>query len=164
MTEQVNVRKAYQELYAVLEANQDKEVKAILPDLLPLMQTRSGGGAATTFHRNEEGEVIAIRCYYHKLWMDPRLVEFGRRATSATGLNNMCKAGVSHWTKQQRELKAAEGALLERVASGELAPADIGAEQAKIQEHAARIEPFEGPAFETVEECIAYSAEQGLAV
>lgn len=154
------IKKAYQPIVELLQANEDAKVSDILQDVIDLSsaKTGAGGGKATAFHRNEEGEVSAIKCYYHKLWMDPAVVEFGKKATSPTGLNNMCKDGVSKWTKQQREAKAQEAELLSRVASGDLAVEDIAEEQERIAEESARIEPREdGYGFETLEECIADS-------
>jgi hypothetical protein len=157
------IKKAYEEIVNVLEANRDAQVSDIIDQVISLAaaKTGSGGGKATVFHRNEEGDVVAIKCYYHKLWMDPRIVEFGKKATSPTGLNNMCKDGVSKWTKQQREVKLAESEILSRVTAGDLAIEDIEAEQARIAEEASRIVPRDDEyGFETLEECLADSAER----
>lgn len=156
----MTVKKAYGDIVDLMNANLDSKVSDILPEVLAIAtaKTGSGGGKATVFHRNEAGEVVAIKCYYHKLWMDPRQVEFGKKATSPTGLNNMCKDGVSKWTKQQREAKTAEGDLLTRVSAGELAIEDIPAEQERIKNESARIDAREdGYGFETMEECVADS-------
>ena len=67
-----------------------------------------------------------MRCFYFKKWMSPEDVEFGKKASSPTGLNSMCKAGVSAWTKQQRAAKAAKESLLTDVAAGEVEAADLG--------------------------------------
>ena len=159
------IKKAYQGIVEMLETQVEQNAKVkvadVLQDVIDLAsaKTGAGGGKATAFHRNEEGEVVAIKCYYHKLWMDPNIVEFGNKATSPTGLNNMCKDGVSKWTKQQREAKSQEGELLGLVASGELAIEDIAAEQERINSETARIVPRDdGYGFETLDECIAYSA------
>ena len=157
------IKKAYQSIVELLQANEDAKVSDVLQDVIDLAsaKTGAGGGKATAFHRDEEGNVVAIKCYYHKLWMDPNVVEFGKKATSPTGLNNMCKDGVSKWTKQQREAKAQEGELLGRVASGDLAIEDIAGEQERINEETARIEPREDDyGFTTLEECLADSAER----
>lgn len=159
------IKKAYAAIVDLLQANEHVRVGDILSQVLEMTsaKTGAGGGKATAFYRNEEGEVVAIKCYYHKLWMDPRVVEFGKKATSPTGLNNMCKEGVSKWTKQQREIKIAEAELLSRVAAGDLPIENIGAEQERIAEEAARIEPREdGYGFETLEECLEDSVKRGL--
>ena len=96
--------------------------------------------------------------------MDPRVVEFGKKATSPTGMNNMCKEGVSNWTKQQRDVKAQEAALLSRVTSGNLAVEDIPAEQERIAEEAKIVAPREDAyGFETLEECLEDSAARDAA-
>ena len=161
----MTIKKAYQEIVAVLQANEDAVVSDVLPSIIELAsaKTGSGGGKASTFHKDEEGNVVAIFCYYHKLWMDPRVEEFGTKTSSPTGLNNMCKDGVSKWTKQQREAKNAEANLLNQVASGELAVEDIAAAQEEIADAAKAIVPLEsGYGFETLEEVLADSANRGL--
>lgn len=159
------IKKAYEAIVEVLQANLTVTVEEVLPQVLELAsaKTGSGGGKASTFHRDEDGNVVAIFCYAHKQWMDPRVVEFGSKAGSPTGFNNMCKDGVNKWTAAQRKRKAAESELLTRVAAGEVAPEDIAAEQARIAEEAGAIAPREdGYGFETLEECLHDSAERGL--
>lgn len=159
------IKKAFTDLIDLLEANKDKRVSTILPDVIELAsaKTGAGGGKASTFHRNEAGEVVAVRCFYHRLWMDPRVVDFGAKKTSASGLNSMCKEGVSNWTKQQAAAKKAESELLARVAAGEVKPADIAAEQERIAAAKAEVKPREdGYGFETLEECLADSEARGL--
>jgi hypothetical protein len=159
------IKKAYATLIGLLEANTTALVSDILPQAIELAaaKTGSGGGKATAFHRNEEGEVVAIKCYYHKLWMDPRVVEFGKKTTSPTGLNNMCKDGVSKWTKQQRDAKTAEANLLSLVAAGEVAVEDIAAKQLDISAATDLIVAREdGYGFETLDECLADSETRGL--
>lgn len=135
--------KLSQELYNEIEA-------------LTTAKQGGGGGAATTFHRDEAGNVIAVRCFYHDLWMSPEVVEFGKKASSASGLNSMCKAGVSKWTKQQSEFKKAKELLLEQVAAGEVAPEDINSELAKLDEARKTIVPMDDHyGFETLEDCLA---------
>lgn len=161
------IKKAYVAIVEVLQANLGATVEEVLPQVLELAsaKTGSGGGKATTFHKNEAGEVVAIKCYAHDLWMDPRVAEFGSKTSSPTGLNNMCKDGVNKWTAAQRKLKNAEGELLSKVAAGEIAPADIAAEQERIAAEAKTIEPREdGYGFATLEECLADSEERGLAI
>lgn len=158
------IKKAYQAIITVLsaavEANPEATIASVIDHVTDLAsaKTGAGGGKATAFHRDENGEVVAIKCYYHKLWMDPRVVEFGKKATSPTGMNNMCKDGVSKWTKQQRDIKQEEAGLLGRVTAGELAIEDIPAEQERIQADAKLVTPREDEyGFETLEECIADS-------
>ncbi len=155
------VKKAYAELIAFLEANADKKVKSILADAVAMCsaKTGGGGGAATTFVKNDAGEVIAVRDFYFQKWLDPRIIPFGGKASSATGLNSMCKAGVSKWTKAQRTFKQAQEALLKDVASGAVAASDIATKLAEYEEARKAIIPLEGnyQGFETAEECIAFS-------
>jgi hypothetical protein len=165
MTEQtVTIKKAYVAIVDVLRNNKDALVSEVLTQIesLASAKTGAGGGKATVFHRDPDtNEVVAIKCYYHKLWMDPRVVEFGVKATSPTGLNNMCKDGVAKWTKQQRDGKNATAALLQRVATGNLAVSDIPNAEAEIAEETALILVREDTyGFETLEECLADSAER----
>ncbi len=138
------IKKAFVDLHALLSANSDKKVKSILEEATTLMSAKSGGfgaGGPVMFKRNEAGEVTHVFCYYHKMWEDVREVDFGAKAGSTTGLNRMCKEGVSAWTKQSATAKKANAGLLTLVAGGDLAPADIPAEQEKINLERAIITP-----------------------
>lgn len=128
------IKKAYQDIVAFLEDNKDSKVKTILPGVIELAsaKTGGGGGGGSTIRRNEAGEVTHIYCYYHKMWEPIDAVEFGKKATSPTGLSNMCKEGTSEWTKQQRAAKKANEDLLASVSAGDTAPGDIAAKQEDI--------------------------------
>ena len=158
------IKKAFQPIMSLLAAGVEAGtvVQAVYDEALTLTAAKvgAGGGKATTFHKNDDGVVVAVLCYYHKLWMDPREVDFGAKASSATGLNSMCKDGVSKWTKAKNAAKTASAGLLDRVTAGELDREDIPAEQERIAEEAATIIPREdGYGFATLEECLAASAE-----
>lgn len=121
-------------LVAAVEANAKVRVSDVLEEVKELAKARvgeGGGGKATTFHKNEAGEVVGIRCWYFQKWFDPRVTEVGKKANTPSGFNSMCKAGVNAWTKQEREYKAAKDGLLTQVAAGEVAQDQIGA---KLQE------------------------------
>lgn len=117
-----NIKKAYVELYEILEANKNKKVSTILPQLVELMTAKQ---SQKNFITDEDGNVTHIYCYYHKQWEDISVAEYGAKKSSATGLNSMCKEGVSSWTKQQRQLKAINDEAMDLVVKGELQPGDI---------------------------------------
>lgn len=139
------IKKAFEPIVAFLTENQNKQVKSILPQLTELCSAKSAGGTATTVHRNEAGEVTHIFDYYFKLWLPVSHVEFGKKEGSASGFNTMCKEGVSNWSKQQREYKAAKEALLDQVAKGEVAPADIGAKLKALEAKRTTVLPYSVP-------------------
>ena len=151
------IKKAYLDIVEFLQDNEDAYVRDILPQVTALASAKTGGGGgkATTFHRDEQGNVVAIQCYYHKLWMDPEVAEFGKKASSATGFNSMCKDGVSKWTKQQRDAKKAKEQLLTDVASGEIEAADLPALLAEIEEATDIVVPRDDNyGYETLEELL----------
>ena len=122
----MNIKKQYEELFALLQANQNRKVSAIMPDLLILMQAKSGGSdIGKTFLKNEDGSTYAVYCYYHKRWELVEQVGYGLKANTATGLNTMCKEGVSNWAKQQRTYKKAKDQLLEQVADQTISVDDL---------------------------------------
>lgn len=161
------IKKAYAQIVELLQANENAKVKTILPQVIELASAKSGGGGggATTFHKNADGVVVAIRCFYHKKWMSPEVAEFGAKANTATGFNTMCKTGVSHWTKQQREAKNAKEQLLTGIASGEVSHTEL-ADRLQAIEDARNlvVDREDGYGFETLEECLADNAERGIAV
>jgi len=133
----MTIKKAFLPINAVLLANEDKKVKTIMDELVELMSAKGAGGGATAIHRNEAGDVVGIMDYYFKVWLPVDYVEFGAKANSASGLNTMCKLGVSLWTKQQRDFKKGKEELLDRVASGDVLPTEI-------QEHLDALEEARG--------------------
>lgn len=161
-----NIKKAFMPIVELLQANQDTTVADILPQIVELTaaKTGAGGGKASTFHRNDAGDVIAVKCYYHGLWMHVAAVEFGEKKSSASGLNSMSKDGTSKWTKQNAGAKKAKEALLTRVAEGEITANDLPSELKRIEEERAAIIPMEGEyvGFETLEECLTDAEERGL--
>ena len=160
------IKKAYEDIVAFLEENGEKKVKTVIADVIAMAsaKTGGGGGSATTFQKNSDGIVTAIKCFYTKLWMSPEVAEFGKKASSPTGLNSMCKEGTSHWTKQQREAKKAKEELLTNVASGDVAPGDLPAALADIEEARGVVVPREdGYGFATAEECLADNEARGIA-
>lgn len=137
----MQIKKQYEEVYAFLEANKNKKVSSILPDLIALMQSKSGGSdIGKTFLKNEAGDVIAVFCYYHKKWEDVSVAELGAKANTATGLNTMCKEGVSSWSKQQRIYKKANEELLQLVAKGELSPEELPSRMEALEQARKTIE------------------------
>ena len=120
----MTIKKSYAEIISFLEANATKKVSAILADkdfLLLVSQTRQ----AKTFLTDEHGEVIAIYCYYHKQWELLSEVDYGKKASSTTGYNTMCKVGVSKWTKQNNAVKQVGEQVLEMLEQGKIQASEI---------------------------------------
>ena len=145
-----NIKKVYTELVELLEANQNKKVSSIMDQVLELATTKQ---STKNFLTNDKGEVTHVFCYYHKKWEPLAEVEFGKKKHSASGYNSMCKEGVNQWSKQNRDAKKAEAELLDKVASGELAPDDIQKAREDIQAEKAKIVPREdGIGFDSIDE------------
>ena len=145
-----NIKKVYVELVELLESNQNKKVSSIMDQVLELATTKQ---SSKNFLTNDDGEVTHIFCYYHKKWEPLSEVEFGTKKHSASGYNSMCKEGVNQWSKQNRDAKKAEAELLDRVASGELAPDDIQSAREQIQTEKSKIVPREdGIGFDSIDE------------
>lgn len=148
-----NVKKAYVELIAILEANSNEKVSAILPQILELCQSK-GSGVTNTVLKNDTDEVYAVFCYYHKKWELIDECEYGAKKSTASGLNTMCKEGVSNWTKQQRIAKQAKVELLDSITNGELLVEDLSEAQEAIEEARTVVVPrLDSLGFETEAEC-----------
>lgn len=158
-----SIKKVFQPIVSLLEANPDSRVSKLLDQVRELASAKSaGGGAASTFHKDEAGNVVAIRCYYHGLWMHPTLGDFGKKTGSASGYNSMCKDGLSKWTAQQRAMKKAKDQLLADVAS-QTFQGDVQAELANIEAASKVIVPREdGYGFATLENCLADNTSRGI--
>lgn len=160
------IKKAFVEIVDTLQANTNELVGDILPQVIALASAKTGGGGgkATTFHKNEDGQIVGIQCYYHGLWMSPEVVDFGKKASSATGFNSMCKDGVSKWTKQERVAKVAKEQLLQDVANGAVDATDLVDMMAEIEEARVSREAREdGYGFATLEELLEDNAARGIA-
>lgn len=116
------IKKVYADIFAFLQANADKKIKAIMPELLEMVTSKQ---MSSTFRKDAKGNVTHVFCYYHKKWEDITIAEYGNKATSASSLNSMCKEGVNQWTKQQRDLKKAKEDVLTKVGKGEITPDQI---------------------------------------
>lgn len=152
------IKKAFIDVFAFLQANENKKVGTILDDVRELCSAKgAGAGGASTIHRDEDGNVVAIHDYYFKKWLPVEFVEFGSKANSASGFSTMCKLGTSLWTKQQRDFKKGKEALLDAVASGEVAPGDIQDRLDQLEAARSHVEPYPVPevAFDSIDELMA---------
>lgn len=123
----MTIKKAFIGIHAILVANEDKKVKSVMSELVEIMSAKGAGGGASSVHRNEAGDIVGIMDYYFKVWLPVKFVEFGSKANSASGLNTMCKLGVSLWTKQQRDFKKGKDVMLTDVQAGNILPTEIQA-------------------------------------
>ncbi len=154
------VKVAFQAIVALLESNKDKRVRDLLPEVIELASAKQGGGGgARSFHKVDD-VVVAAKCGYFGLWFPvgadvEGAVEFGAKASSASGLNTMCKAGTSEWTKQNSAYKTSRDQLLTSVAAGEVEPADMQTKLKEIED--AKNARSEAPAtgYETLEAVLA---------
>ena len=161
------VKKAYQDVVAFLEDNSDKKVKTILDEVIEMVSAKGRAGAgARSFIKSDDGTVVAILDYYFKRWMPlvgEQAVDFGSKAGSASGFNTMCKAGVSNWTKQQRQATAAKAQMIDDLESGDLDRESIADCRAEIEE--ARTQVLDTDlGFDSKDGVEAYLAEQGIAL
>ena len=124
------IKKDFVALIAFLEENKTKKVSTILEELKGMCTKKTND---KTFILDSEGNVTSVYCYYHKQWEDVSKVAYGPKKNTASGLNTMCKVGVSNWTKQQRVAKQSKALLLEKLGSGELLIEDLQTEQELIE-------------------------------
>lgn len=149
------IKKQFTEVYEFLTQNQDKKVKDILPMLTQFMSSKN---QERTYLADDEDNVIAIYCYYHKKWELVNFIEYGKKASTATGLNTMCKEGVRQWTKQQSEAKKQKEILLAKIAAGQINTEKLNEALQQIEAERNKIEPLpkelEKYNFETKDEAL----------
>lgn len=152
-----NIKKAFQPIVSLLEANPKAKVADILDEVIQLTKAKvGGGGGATSFHALKDGTVVALKCSYHKQYFNPSELEFGKKANTVSGFAPMSKDGTAKWNQQFKVAKEQEADILNRVANGDLAVEDIRAEQERIAEERAAIVPAEGvTGYDKLEECLA---------
>lgn len=146
----MTIKKSYLELVSFLESNKNKKVSSILDEVKEMTKQKSN---SKTFLLDQKGNVIAIFCYYHKQWELLEDVPYGKKASSTTGYNTMCKIGVSKWTKQNKNVKEVGTKILEMLESEELDPKDISSTKEKMIEDARVIDIDDMPiGVQTIEE------------
>lgn len=161
-------KKVFAPIMAILAANMGATVESVYSQIeaLTSAKTGGGGGKATNFHRAEDGTVVAVFDYAFKKWLDPRLVEFGPKTGTPTGLNTMCKAGVKAWTAAQTAFKKAKDAVVADLLANKITSDEA---QAKIAELEAVREavpelPVDIVGFDSLEDCLNNSEVNGLPV
>jgi len=163
------IKKAFEPLVEFLQANENKSIKTVMDDIVALASTKgraAAGEAVSTFIKDSAGETVAILDYYFKRWMPlvgDEAVEFGKKASAASGFASMSKAGVSNWTKQQRTAKAATADILTQVEAGNLDMSEIADVRADIEE-ARKMIVATDEGFETREQVLAYLEDEGVEV
>lgn len=147
----VTIKKAYKEIYELLESNSNKEVSTLMPQLIELMKAQQRD---KTFITNDEGEVIAIFCYYHKKWELLDTIEYGTKKSSTHGFNTMCKEGSRQWTRQQKAIKDAKSELLDKVQNGEILVDELKEMMAQVEKDAKEVKPHsvQDASFDSIEE------------
>jgi len=146
-----NIKKNFQPIVHLLEKNKNKKVSAILAEVIALTEAKV---QASTSHIDENGNVIAVYCYFHKQWELVENVPYGKKASSTTGLNTMCKAGVSAWTKQQRAIKQVGTKLINMLEAGEIQLEDMADKKAELTNEAMKVEDEAPTGYATLEEAL----------
>jgi len=151
----INTKKAFIPLVEFLKENENKKVSTILADILKMTEARVQQSTSVS---DEDGNVIAIFCYYHKQWELVKDVEYGKKASSSTGYNSMCKIGVSKWTKQNTKVKKVGNTILELLEAGEITTDEIADTKERLITEAKVLDETDKPeGFETSEEALAHS-------
>lgn len=103
-----------------------ESVRSLYNDAVDLTANKNsnGSGSKTTAHY-ENGKLVAVFCYYHKRWELVDHIEYGNKSGTKTGLNTMCKEGVSAWTKANRAHNKLKDELLARLFKGELTSEEV---------------------------------------
>lgn len=138
----MSTKKPFVQLISFLESNKDKKVSDILAEVKVMAESKKN--AETVLYLDEDKKKpFAVFCYYHKKWELIKECEYGKKSSSASGLNTMCKEGTNQWTKQQSEAKRAKAALLDGVADGSVKPTELKQRLDAIELERVRIVPRE---------------------
>lgn len=156
-----NVKKNFVPLVEFLQANKGQKVSSILDQVIELCAAKSAGGVATASHKDDQGNLVAIRCSYYGKWMPVSHVEFGAKAGSTTGLNSMCKEGANNFSKAQRTFKAAKEALLNEVIAHTVQPDEVAGRLETLEAQRTTPLPFSVPGlmFDNLEDLLAHTSD-----
>lgn len=161
----MTIKKDLQPLFNHLQALEGKKLTSKLINEIATQflatKNSNGSGSRTTAYFNDKRELVAVFCYYHKKWELVSAIEYGQKAGTKTGLNTMCKEGVSAWTKSNRSKVKAKDDLLAQYTAGTI---DSDAFKAALQalDEPAVIEPHsdEEHSFDTIEQLEAFLEAQ----
>lgn len=161
------IKKVFQEIINLLEANKDKRVSAVLSDVMALAsvkQTRER--ASETYITDTEGKVVAIRDFYFKRWMPivgKKAVAFSEKKGSKTGLSGISVLGQSKFSAAKSRAIKEEKELMNKLIAGEITVEAAKTEREAIQtrrETPVAVLDDAGeditPGFATLEECMDY--------
>ena len=128
------IKKVFNEIMTLLNESADLQVADILEEATAICSAKVGGGRdGTSFVLSDSGEVVEIFCYYHKKWEPLELVEYSKKAGTASGYASMCKEGVHQWTKQQNVAKKETSMILDNLQAGLISAEDIDSIRADIE-------------------------------
>ena len=151
-----NIKQQYVSIIEFLQANQDKKVKTILPELIEQCGVQRTRNSDVTLYDGDM--LIAVFCGYHKKWELVSEIEYGIKAGTKTGLNSLCKEGNKHQAAQSRKYSEEAAKLADAMMNGELSIEDAKEEKKKLEEaKVAVIEHSSGTtfSFDTKEEVFA---------
>lgn len=118
----VTIKKDLQPLHDQLQSLLGKKLtQKVLDDLTAQFlatKNSNGSGSRTTAYYDDNRNLVAVFCYYHKQWELVDHIEYGKKAGTKTGLNTMCKEGVSAWTKNNRTKAKVKDDLLSQFTAG----------------------------------------------
>jgi hypothetical protein len=120
----LTIKKDLQDLHSELQSLVGKKLsQKVLDDITARFlatKNSNGSGSRTTAYYDENRNLVAVFCYYHKCWELVDHIEYGNKAGTKTGLNTMCKEGVSAWTKANRQKTKAKDDLLSMFTNGQI--------------------------------------------
>ena len=120
----ITIKKDMQELHSHLESLLNKKLTQKVLDELTAQflatKNSNGSGSRTTAYYDDNRNLVAVYCYYHKQWELVDHIEYGKKAGTKTGLNTMCKEGVSMWTKANRDKTKHKDVLLKQFSASEI--------------------------------------------
>jgi len=125
----MQIKKQFTELITLLESNQEKMIKTILPQVLALCESK----VATLnclFDKNKRA--FAIYCYFHKQWEIVLEVDYSAVSKSPSGKSRLCKLGQKAFTAQQNAFKLVPSKVLELVESGKIKTSEIKETTSKL--------------------------------
>lgn len=125
--------KNYTDLATLLSENSKARISTYAEQILLLAKpiTRN---AKTSMRK--DGEVVAIFCYYHKQWELLSEVDYGKKASSNTGCNTMCKAGVNAWTRQNNTIKQIGSTILSLLENDKINVNEISTTKTRLEAEA----------------------------
>ena len=159
------IKKNFSAVYELIVSNKDKVIDDKLIAALTELCNKSADRESTSIFSVDGKQCLAIHCWQYERWMcvvGTDAVPFGKKSSSRTGLDTMCKEASSQWYRVRNDAKKQKEKILLRHLSGEINKKTAESLIAKQNNRLQNLPKNDKLGFATKEECIKHLQKQNF--